>query len=60
MCKQVVDYSRNAKFTTAADRGEELAPDIVTPWHLKLLLGAGALYLGWRFLQGIEWVANLF
>ncbi len=26
------------------------------PWHLKLLAGALAVYLGYRFLQGIEWV----
>jgi hypothetical protein len=25
------------------------------PWHLKLLAGALAVYLGYRFLQGIEW-----
>jgi hypothetical protein len=26
------------------------------PWHLKLLAGALAVYLGYRFLQGVEWV----
>jgi hypothetical protein len=26
------------------------------PWHLKLLAGALAVYLGYRFFQGIEWV----
>lgn len=26
------------------------------PWHLKLLAGALAVYLGYRFLQGIEWI----
>jgi len=30
------------------------------PWHFKLLLGAVTLYLGYRALQGIEWlVAHL-
>lgn len=28
------------------------------PWHLKLLAGALAIYLGYRFLQGIEWVVG--
>jgi hypothetical protein len=28
------------------------------PWHLKLLAGALAVYLGWRAWQGIEWVAH--
>jgi hypothetical protein len=30
------------------------------PWHLKLLAGAVALYLGWRAFQGIEWVVHQF
>ena len=32
---------------------DELGP---LPWHLKLLAGAVAVYLGYRALQGIEWV----
>ena len=28
------------------------------PWHLKLLGGALAVYLGWRAWQGIEWLAH--
>jgi len=30
------------------------------PWHFKLLLGAIALYLGYRALQGLEWVFGRF
>ena len=30
------------------------------PWHLKLLAGAVALYLGWRAFQGIEWIVHRF
>jgi len=30
------------------------------PWHLKLMVGAVAVYLGWRALQGIEWVVHQF
>jgi hypothetical protein len=32
---------------------EELPP---IPWHLKLLALAVAVYLGWRLIQGIQWV----
>lgn len=28
------------------------------PWHFKLLLVAVVLYLGWRLLQGVVWVAE--
>ena len=26
------------------------------PWHFKLLVLAVVLYLGWRAVQGVEWV----
>ena len=39
--------------TDAAD--DDLGP---IPWHLKLLGGALAVYLGYRAWQGIEWVAH--
>ncbi len=35
------------------DDDEELGP---LPWHLKLLTAALVVYLGYRALQGIEWV----
>ena len=38
---------------TAAHRGKARMP-----WHLKLLVGALALYLGWRAFQGIEWLVH--
>lgn len=28
------------------------------PWHLKLLGGGVALYLGYRLFQGIEWLLH--
>jgi hypothetical protein len=40
----------------AAEEDEELGP---IPWHLKLLLAALAIYLGYRAFQGIEWLAHL-
>ena len=43
-----------AAANTDAD-DDELGP---IPWHLKLLAGALAVYLGYRAWQGIEWVAH--
>jgi len=37
----------------AADDEEELPP---IPWHLWLLAAALAVYLGYRAMQGIEWL----
>jgi hypothetical protein len=28
------------------------------PWHFKVLCAAATLYLGWRAVQGIEWLAG--
>ncbi len=41
--------------TSDADWVPDLEP---VPWHLKLLAGAVALYLGWRAFQGIEWLVH--
>jgi hypothetical protein len=30
------------------------------PWHFKLLCGAASIYLGWRAIQGIDWIAGRF
>lgn len=40
-----------------ADPGSETP---TTPWHFKLLLVALVLYLGWRLVEGIVWVAQRF
>ena len=40
------------------DRGTVIAPPARTPWHFKLLLVALVIYLGYRALQGIEWVVH--
>jgi hypothetical protein len=29
-----------------------------TPWHFKVLVLAAALYLGWRAVQGVDWVIH--
>ncbi len=28
------------------------------PWHFKVLVGAASVYLGWRGIQGVVWVAD--
>jgi hypothetical protein len=42
----------------AEDAEEDDLPPI--PWHLKLLASAVAIYLGYRALQGIEWLIGRF
>jgi len=37
------------------DDDEDLPP---IPWHLWLLAGALAVYLGYRAMQGIEWLVG--
>ena len=60
-CEQIVDYKRSLKAEAARAAGRPLeevndAPPV--PWHLKLLLAATVVYLGWRAYQGIEWLAG--
>ena len=31
-------------------------PDDRVPWHFWLLIGGVALYLGWRVVQGFQWL----
>jgi hypothetical protein len=38
----------------AVDR-EGLPP---IPWHFKVLCAAATIYLGWRAVQGVEWLAS--
>ncbi len=26
------------------------------PWHFKLMVAAAVVYLGWRLVQGIDWL----
>jgi len=39
---------------------EDEGDTLPLPWHFKLLVGAIALYLGWRAVQGVEWVVHRF
>lgn len=33
---------------------------LTVPWHFKLLLALTTIYLAWRLIQGIVWVAQRF
>jgi hypothetical protein len=58
-CGRVVDpgHAHTANTGSGADStpddDEDLPP---IPWHLWLLAGALAVYLGYRAMQGIEWL----
>lgn len=41
-----------------AQRGTEVAEQPPAPWHFKLLIAATVVYLGWRLVQGLVWVAQ--
>ena len=36
----------------------EADEEVRVPWHFKLLLVATVVYLGWRAVQGIAWLAG--
>lgn len=37
---------------------DENAPSTKIPWHFWLMVIALAIYLGWRLIQGIEWLLS--
>jgi len=41
-----------------ADEKDADEEDKKVPWHFKLLLVALVIYLGFRLIQGIVWVAH--
>ena len=59
-CGRPVDRGRaHASDEVSAASTDEHDDDVgPVPWHLKLLAGALAVYLGYRAWQGIEWVAH--
>ena len=54
-CGTVIAEPRPGADTAAVD------PDLKSvPWHFWLLLVAVVVYLGWRLVQGVGWLAGLF
>ncbi len=42
-----------------AEPGASTKTDVPrAPWHFKLLVVATAVYLGWRTVQGIQWLLH--
>jgi len=58
-CGTTVDPG-GARPAAQADVSGSDDPLEALPWHFKLLLGAIAVYLGYRALQGVEWLVGLF
>lgn len=61
-CGQVVDAGHAHAHADKPAVGSEASPDDgdedlpPIPWHLWLLAAALAIYLGYRAMQGIEWL----
>jgi hypothetical protein len=53
-CGRVVDAGHAHAPNSDSDADDEDLPPI--PWHLWLLAAALAVYLGYRAMQGIEWL----
>jgi hypothetical protein len=51
-CRRAVDAGRAKPPSTREEPAEPM------PWHFWLLAGALAVYLGFRALQGIEWLVR--
>lgn len=54
----VGDAGTGATTEVGVSTGPDEEPLDPLPWHFKLLLGAIALYLGYRAFQGIEWLVG--
>ena len=57
-CLQTVDYTRAGKAERLRAAGKEPEDVVPAPWHFKLLVGGTAVYLGYRFLQGVQWLSH--
>ena len=60
-CGQVLELRQllpqpAAATETGSGADEEAGPK--APWHFKVLLCGLVIYLGWRGVQGLEWVAH--
>jgi hypothetical protein len=60
-CEDCARYLTPTSLTEAGECpscGRLLGEPPTTPWHFKLLMLAAAVYLGWRFVQGMAWLLH--
>jgi hypothetical protein len=53
-----VEANRDPSVTAPREAEEEEEESGPIPFHLKALGGALVIYLGYRFVQGVEWVVQ--
>ena len=54
----VADPGEGGGLSQSTVEGREEEPDPKVPWHFWLLIIATAVYLGWRAIQGVEWLIH--
>ncbi len=59
-CGQVLEAGRKLRpaVTPPTPSDQPVGRSSKAPWHFKLLLSVLVVYLGWRGVQGVEWVAH--
>jgi len=59
-CGQVLEARKPFRPAVAPPRpsDEPAGRSSKAPWHFKLMLSVLVVYLAWRGVQGIEWVAH--
>ena len=56
--RTVADPAERGAVTTREPEKLRKFSDEPAPWHFKVLLAATTIYLAWRLLQGLGWVAH--
>ena len=59
-CGQVLELRkpRSQPVATAESGADDEDARPKAPWHFKVMLLALALYLAWRGVQGVDWIAR--
>ena len=56
-CDRMIENDHVTGEGECPECGEQLVRRKI-PWHLKLMGGVTAVYLGWRAYQGIVWLVH--
>ncbi len=56
VCGTVIASRSERKALAAGKQLPDSEEPSGTPWHFKLLIGSATIYLGWRAVQGLEWL----